>query len=101
MIIHIPTKRSSNEIKSLIIVFVPLQFTLCRVVEHRGDHIRLLYDLLDGTSLTQKIVASLILPLIEILTIEDHKLDNTFFLVAFRSQNLLKSTIDQTGSGTN
>jgi hypothetical protein len=52
-------------------------------------------------SLTQKIVASLILPITEILAIEDHKLHNTFLHVAFGSQSLLKPTSDQTGSDTN
>jgi hypothetical protein len=74
---------------------------LCRVVEHHGDHIRLLYDLLDGTSLTQKIVVSLVLPITKILDIEDHKLDNIFLHFACRSQSLLKPTSDQTGSDTN
>jgi hypothetical protein len=57
-IIHIPTKSSSKKVKSLVVVFIPLQLTMCRVVKRRGDHVRLLYDLLDGTSLTQKIVAN-------------------------------------------
>jgi hypothetical protein len=60
-----------------------------------------MYDLLDGTSLTQKIDASSVLPITEILVIEDHKLDMTFLHVAFRSQSLLKPTSDQTGSDTN
>jgi hypothetical protein len=74
---------------------------MCRVVEHRGDHICLLYDLPDSTFLTQKIVASSILSITKILTIEDNKLHNTFLHVAFESQSLLKSTTDQTGSDTN
>jgi hypothetical protein len=74
---------------------------MCRVVERHGDHVQLLYDLRDGMSLTQKIVASLILPITEILAIEDHKLHNTFLHVAFGSQSLLKPTSDQTGSNTN
>jgi hypothetical protein len=35
--------------------------------------------------LTQKIAMSSVLPIIEILAIEDYKLDNTFIHVAFRS----------------
>jgi hypothetical protein len=37
----------------------------------------------------------------EILAIEDHKLNNTFLHVVFRSQSLLKPTGDQTGSDIN
>jgi hypothetical protein len=59
-----------------------------------------MYDLLDGTSLTQKIDASSVLPITEILVIEDHKLDNTFLHVAFRSQSLLNPISDQTDSDT-
>jgi hypothetical protein len=71
------------------------------VVEHHRDHVRLLYDLPNSTTLTQKIVESLILSITKILTIEDHKLDSTFLHVNFRSQRLLEPTSDQTGSGTN
>jgi hypothetical protein len=38
---------------------------------------------------------------LEILAIENHKLDSTFLHVAFGSQSLLKPTGDQTGSDTN
>jgi hypothetical protein len=58
-------------------------------------------DLPNGATLTQKIVASSVFPVIEIIVIEDHKLNNTFLHVAFRSQSMLKSTGDQTGSDTN
>jgi hypothetical protein len=51
--------------------------------------------------MAQKIVADSVLPITEILIIEDHKLDITFLHIAFRSQNLLKPTSDQTGSDTN
>jgi hypothetical protein len=37
----------------------------------------------------------------EIITVEDHKLHNTFLYVAFGSQSLLKPTIDQAGSDIN
>jgi hypothetical protein len=72
-----------------------------RVVECVGDHVRLLDDLPNGATLAQKIVTSSVFPVTEILAIEDHKLDSTFFHVAFRSQSLLKPTGDQTGSDTN
>jgi hypothetical protein len=78
-----------------------LQLTLGRVIEYVGDHVRLLYDLLNGMTLAQKIVASSVFPVTEILAIEDNKLDITFLHVVFRSQSMLKSTGDQTGSGTN
>jgi hypothetical protein len=55
-----------------VIVLVPLQPTLGRVVEHRRDHVRLMYDLPNGTTLTQKIVTSSVLLITEILIIEDH-----------------------------
>jgi hypothetical protein len=71
------------------------------VVECIEDHVRLLDDLPDGTTLTQEIIVSSVLPITEILTIENDKLNNTFLHVAFRSQNLLKPTGDQTSSDTN
>jgi hypothetical protein len=52
-------------------------------------------------TLAQKIVASSIFSVTEILTIEDQKLHNTFFHVAFGLQSLLKLTGDQTDSDTN
>jgi hypothetical protein len=58
-------------------------------------------DLLNGATLSQKIVASSVFLVTEILVIEDHKLNSTFLHVAFRSQSLLKPTSDQTGSDTN
>jgi hypothetical protein len=100
-IIHIPTKSSSNEIKSFVVVFIPLQLNLGRVVERYRDHVCLLHDLPNGMTLAQKIVASLGFPATEILAIENHKLYCTFFHVAFGSQSLLKSTSDQTSSNTN
>jgi hypothetical protein len=51
--------------------------------------------------LAQKIAASLGLPIIKILVIEDHKLDNIFLHVAFGSESLLESISDQTGSDIN
>jgi hypothetical protein len=72
---------------SLIVVSIPLQLTLCNVVERCWDHVRLLDDLPDGTSLTQKIVASSVFLVIEILVIEEHKFYITFLHVVFRSQS--------------
>jgi hypothetical protein len=100
-IIHIPTRSSSNEIKRFVVIFIPLQLTMCRVVEHHGDHVWLLYDLRDGMTLTQEIVASSVLLITEIIAIEDHNLNNNFLHVAFESQSLLESTSDQTDSDTN
>jgi hypothetical protein len=58
-------------------------------------------DLPNGTTLAQEIVVSSVLPIIKILTIEDHKLDSTFLHIAFGSQSLLKPTSDQISSDTN
>jgi hypothetical protein len=74
---------------------------LGRVVECVGDHVRLLDDLLNSATLAQKIVASSVLPIPEILAIENDKLHSTFLHVHFESQSLLKSTSDQTGFDTN
>jgi hypothetical protein len=71
------------------------------VVEGIGDHVRLLNDLPNGVALAQEIVAGSVLPITEILIIEDHKLNNIFLYVVFGSQSLLKPTGDQTGSNTN
>jgi hypothetical protein len=60
-----------------------------------------MYDLPNGTILAQKIVASSVLPITEILAIKNEKLHNIFLHVAFGSQSLLKPTNDQTGSDIN
>jgi hypothetical protein len=100
-IIHIPIYSISNEIKGFVVVFIPLQLTLGHVVECIGDHVRLLYDLPNDATLAQEIVAGSILPITKILTIEEHRLNNTFLHVAFRSQSLLKPTGDQPDCDTN
>jgi inner membrane protein involved in colicin E2 resistance len=100
-IIYIPTKSSSNEIKSILVVFIPLQLTLGHVVECSRGHVRLLDDLSNGTTLAQKIVASLIFLVTEINAIKNHKLYCTFLHVTFRLQSLLKPTGDQIDSDTN
>jgi hypothetical protein len=66
-----------------------------------GDHVCLLDDLPNGETLAQKIVVNSVLPITEILTIENDKLHITFLHVVFGSQSLLKPTSDQTGSDTN
>jgi hypothetical protein len=71
------------------------------MVECIRDHVRLLNDLPNGATLSQKIVASSIFLITEIFVIEDHKLNSTFLHVAYGSQSLLKPTGDQTGSDTN
>jgi hypothetical protein len=78
-----------------------LQLTLGCVAECIGDHVRFLDDLPNGVTLSQKIVASSIFPVTEILAIEDHKLNSTILYVAFGLQILLKPIGDQTGSDTN
>jgi hypothetical protein len=60
-----------------------------------------MHDLPDDTTLAQKIVASSIFSVTEILVIENHKLDSIFLHVAFGSQSLLNPTTDQTSSDTN
>jgi hypothetical protein len=82
------------------VVFIPSQLTLGHVVECSWDHVRLLDDLPNGMTPTQKIVVSSVFPVTEILTIEDHKFDNTFLHIAFGSQSLLEPTSDQTSSDT-
>jgi hypothetical protein len=77
------------------------QLTLGCIVKRCWDHVRLLYDLPNSTSLAKKIVTSSVLSITKILIIEDHKFDITFLHVVFRSQSLLKLTSDQTGSDTN
>jgi hypothetical protein len=74
---------------------------LGHVVERHWDHVRLLHDLPDVTTMAQEMVVSSVFSITEILTIEDHKLDNTFLYIAFGSQKLLKPTRDQIGSDTN
>jgi hypothetical protein len=65
------------------------------MIECIEDHVRLLDDLPNGATLAQKIVASSVFSVTEILAIEDHKLNNTFLHAAFGS------TGDQISSDTN
>jgi hypothetical protein len=52
-----------------------LQLTLGHMVECIQDHVRLLDDLPNDTTLAQKIVASSVFPVTEILAIEDQLKD--------------------------
>jgi hypothetical protein len=52
-------------------------------------------------TLAQGIVVSPVFPIIEILTIEDNELHDTFLHVAFGSQSWLKTTSDLTRFDTN
>jgi hypothetical protein len=81
-------------IKGLIVIFIPLQLTLGHVVECIRDHVHLLDDLPNGVTLAQEIVVGSDLSVTEILAIKNHKLNNTFLHVAFRSQSMLKPTGD-------
>jgi hypothetical protein len=100
-IIHIPIKSTSNEVKSFVVIFAPLQLTLHSIVERRWDHVRMLYNLPNSTTLAQKIVASLVFSVTEILVTKNQKLHITFLHVSFGSQSLLKPTSDQTVSDIN
>jgi hypothetical protein len=100
-IIYISTKSSSNEIEGYVVVFIPLQLTLGRVVERHRDYVRLLHDLPNSMILARKIVSSSIFPVTKILVIEDHQLYCAFLHVTFRSQSMLNPTGDQTDSNTN
>jgi hypothetical protein len=84
-----------------VVIFIPLQLTLGRVVECIQDHVRLLNDLPNGAALAQEIAAGSVLPITKILVIENNKFHITFLHVAFESQSLLKPISDQTSSDTN
>jgi hypothetical protein len=83
------------------VVFITLQLTLDHVIECSRDHIRLLYDLPNDTTLAQEIVVSSVFSVTEILAIEDNKLNRTFLHVVFGSHSLLNPTSDQISSDTN
>jgi hypothetical protein len=97
-IIQISTYGSSNEIKSFIVVLVPLHLTMGHVVKCCQDHISFLNNLLDRTPLAKEIIVSSIFPVTEILVIENHKLDDIFLHVTFELQSLLRTTSDLTDS---
>jgi hypothetical protein len=77
-----------------------LQLTLDHVVKRHWDHVRLMYNLSNSTTLAQKIAVGSVFSVTEILTIKYHKLNITFLHVAFGSQSLLKPISDQTTSDT-
>jgi REP element-mobilizing transposase RayT len=58
---------------------------LSHVVECIRDHVHLLHDLPNDTTLSQEMVASSIFLVTEILTIEDYKLKITFLQVTIGS----------------
>jgi hypothetical protein len=60
-----------------------------------------LYDLSNGMTLTQQIVASPVFLITKILVIEDNELHGTFLHVTFRSQSRLRTTSDLICSNTN
>jgi hypothetical protein len=83
-----------------VVIFIPLQLTLGRVVECIQDHVRLLNDLPNGAALAQEIAVGSVL-ITKILVIENNKFHITFLHVAFESQSLLKPISDQTSSDIN
>jgi hypothetical protein len=97
-IIQIRTYGSSNEIQSFIVVLVPLHLTIGHVVKCCQDHISFLNNLPDRTILAKELIVSSIFPVIEILVIENHKLDDIFLYVTFELQSLLRTTSDLTDS---
>jgi hypothetical protein len=84
-----------------VVIFIPLQLTLGRVVECIQDQVRLLNNLPNGAALAQEIAAGSVLPITKILVIKNNKFHITFLHIAFGSQSLLKSISDQTSSDTN
>jgi hypothetical protein len=94
-IIHIHTYNSINEIESLVVVFIPLQLTLGRMVECIRDHVHLLDDLPNGVTMAQKIVVSLIFLVIEILTIEVDIFEILRQLALYATIDRLETTIQQ------
>jgi hypothetical protein len=100
-VIHIPTKSDSDKVQGLIVVLVFHQLSSCCILMRRWDDVCFLYDLPNGTTLAQEIVASPVSPIIEILTIKDNELHDTFLHVAFGSQSRLRTMIDLTCSDIN
>jgi hypothetical protein len=100
-VIHIPTKSGSDKVQGLIVVLVFHQLNSGCILKRRGDDVCFLYDLLNGTTLAQEIVTSLVFPITEILVIEDNKLHDTFLHVTFRSESWLRTMSDLTHSDTN
>jgi hypothetical protein len=99
--IHIPTKSGSDKVQGIIVVLVFCQLSSSCILKHRGDDVCFMYNLPNGTTLAQEIVASLVFPITEILAIEDNKLHGTFLHVTFGLQSQLRITSDLTHSDTN
>jgi hypothetical protein len=79
-IIRIPIKNNSIEFKRFVVIFIPLQLILGRVVKFSRNHVCLLEDIPNGTTLAQKIVTISVFSVTEILAIENQQLDCTFSL---------------------
>jgi hypothetical protein len=84
-VIHIPTKSDSDKVQGLIVVLVFHQLSSGCILKRHVDDAYFLYDLPNGTILTQEIVASLIFSITKILVIEDNELHGTFLYVVFGS----------------
>jgi hypothetical protein len=91
----------SNKIQGFVVVLIPLQLTLSCILKCCQHNIPYLYDLPNSTSLAQHVVSCSGLPITEIFTIEEHKLDNTFLHATLGLQSLLRTTSDLTGFYTN
>jgi hypothetical protein len=100
-VIHITTKSGSDKVQSLIVVLVFRQLSSGCILKHRGDDVCFLYDLTNGTTLTQEIVVRPVFLITEILATEDNELHDIFHHVIFGSQSLLKLTSDQISSDSN
>jgi hypothetical protein len=98
---HITTKSGSDKVQGLIVVLIFHQLSSGCILKHHGNDVCFLYDLPNGTTLAQEIVASPVFPLTEILAIEDNELHGTFLHVTFQSQSRLRTTSDLTSSDTN
>jgi hypothetical protein len=100
-VLHIPTKSGSDKVQGLIIVLIFYQLSNGCILKCCGDDICFLYDLPNGTTLAQEIVANPVFPITEILVIEDNELHDTFLHVTFGSQSWLRTTSDLAHSDTN
>jgi hypothetical protein len=100
-VIHIPTKSGSDKVQCLLVLLVFHQLSSGCILKGRGDDVCFRYDLKNGMNLTQEIVMSPVFSITKIIVIEDNELHNTFLLVVFGSQSLLRITSDITSSNTN
>jgi hypothetical protein len=100
-IIHISTKSGSDKVQGLILVLIFHQLSSGCILKRHRDDVCFLYDLPNGTILTQGIIVSPVFPITEILAIEDNELQGTFLHVAFGLQSWLRTMSDLTCSDTN